>query len=272
MTQILFIEGVSGAGKSTLVSRLTDRLRGQGYSVRSWLEFDFTNPIDFYCTAYFSSHEYEDLCRRYPDSVEALRQYTVSPDDVRLVRYYNEDTPLFDQPLLSELWSREFCYEPQNPVPLSEYTRVYQAVWKQYFSTLDNESDYLIFDGSLLHHPINDMMRNYHADKEQMLYHVRQLLGALGSLERKIYYLCTDDIAAQLARAHADRGQNPPSAEYVDFWRQRYQNDQFVLQSVDEEYRIFDVSHNGWNEALEMIISDSDDQPSHYDRQYPLAD
>lgn len=256
MTRILFIEGVSGVGKSTLVSKLTERLRGQGYSVRSWVEFDFTNPIDFYCTAYLSSDEYEDLCNRFPASVEALRQYTVAADDIKLVRYYNEDTPLFDQPLLSELWDREFCYEPKNPVPLSEYTRVYQAVWRQYFSALGQETHFLIFDGSLLHHPINDMMRNYHADKEKILFHIRQLLGALGNRKHQIYYLRTDDIAAQLARAHADRGQNPPSAEYVDFWRQRYENDQFVLRSVDEDFQIFDVSRNGWNEALEMIISD----------------
>ena len=75
MPKILFIEGVSGVGKSTLVSRLTQRLRGQGFSIKSWVEFDFTNPIDFYCTAYFLSDEYEDLCGRYPASAEALRQY-----------------------------------------------------------------------------------------------------------------------------------------------------------------------------------------------------
>ena len=256
MPKILFIEGVSGVGKSTLVSRLTERLRGQGYSVQSWVEFDFTNPIDFYCTAVVSSEEYEDLCSRYPDSVEALRRYTVAADDIKLVRYYNEDTPLFEQPLLSELWDREFCYEPKNPVPLSDYTRIYQAVWRQYFFTLRQETYYLIFDGSLLHHPINDMMRNYHADKEQILCHIRQLLSAMGHVEKTIYYLRTDDIAEQLARAHADRGQNPPSAEEVDFWRQRYENDLLVLHSIDEEYKILDVSHNGWNEALEMIIND----------------
>lgn len=256
MPTILFIEGVSGVGKSTLVRRLTERLRGQGFSVKSWVEFDFTNPIDFYCTAYFLSDEYEDLCGRYPASAEALRQYTVSAADVRLVRYYNEDTPLFDQPLLSELWDREFCYEPKNPVPLSDYTRIYQAVWRQYFSTLGQETDYLIFDGSLLHHPINDMMRNYHADKEQILCHIRQLLGAMGHVEKTIYYLRTDDIAEQLARAHADRGQNPPSAEAVEFWRQRYENDLFVLHYIKKEYRILDVSNDSWNEALEMVLDD----------------
>ena len=257
MPQILFIEGVSGVGKSTLVSRLTQWLSGQGYSVKSWVEFDFTNPIDFYCTAVVSSGEYEDLCSRYPASVETLRRYTVAADDdIKLVRYYNEDTPLFEQPLLSELWDREFCYEPKNPVPLSDYTGVYQAVWRQYFSTPGQETDYLIFDGSLLHHPINDMMRNYHADKEQILCHIRQLLGTLGSQERTIYYLRTDDIAAQLARAHTDRRQNPTSAKEVEFWRQRYENDQFVLQSIDEKNKILDVSHNGWNNALEIILAD----------------
>ena len=99
-------------------------------------------------------------------------------------------------------------------------------------------------------------MRNYHADKEQILCHIRQLLGALGSQERTIYYLRTDDIAAQLARAHTDRRQNPTSAKEVEFWRQRYENDQFVLQWVDENFQIVDVSNKGWNNALEMILAD----------------
>lgn len=255
MTKVIFIEGVSGVGKSTMVSGLTERLRGQGYTVKSWLEFDFTNPIDFYCTAYFLASEYEELCARYPSSAETLWKYTIAADDVRLVRYYNEDTPLFDEPLLAELCEREFCYDPKNPVSLSEYTRVYQAVWKNYFSALNNEYDYLIFDGSLLHHPINDMMRNYHADKEQILFHVKELLGTLGKRKRYIFYLCTGDIALQLTKAHIDRGQEPPSAEYVEFWQQRYENDMFVLQFIDEEYQIFDVSHNGWKEAMETMLS-----------------
>lgn len=255
MTKVIFIEGVSGIGKSTMVSGLTERLRGQGYTVKSWLEFDFTNPIDFYGTAYFLTSEYEELCVRYPSSVETLRKYTIAADDVRLVRYYDQDTPLFGEPLLSELCEREFCYDPKNPVSLSEYTRGYQVVWKNYFSALDNECDYLIFDGSLLHHPLNDMMRNYHADKEQILFHVKELLGTLGKRKRYIFYLCTGDIALQLTKAHIDRGQEPPSAEYVKFWQRRYENDTFVLQSIEEEYQILDVSNNGWNEAMETMLS-----------------
>ena len=79
--------------------------------------------------------------------MQARRAWRDSEQALKLVRYYNEDTPLFEQPLLSELWDREFCYETKNPVPLSEYTRIYQAVWRQFFSMLGQETDHLIFDG-----------------------------------------------------------------------------------------------------------------------------
>ena len=54
MTELIFIEGVSGIGKSTMVRMLTEELRAEGYRVQPYVEFDFTNPIDFYCTAYLT--------------------------------------------------------------------------------------------------------------------------------------------------------------------------------------------------------------------------
>ena len=60
MTKLIFIEGVSGVGKSTMVQTLQKELTGLGYKVKSYLEGDYTNPIDFYYTAYFTAHEYEN--------------------------------------------------------------------------------------------------------------------------------------------------------------------------------------------------------------------
>jgi deoxyadenosine/deoxycytidine kinase len=51
VTELVFIEGVLGVGKSTMVHMLTDELKSLGYAVKEYLEFDYTNPVDFYCTA-----------------------------------------------------------------------------------------------------------------------------------------------------------------------------------------------------------------------------
>ena len=259
MTRLVFIEGVSGVGKSTMVRRLARELAAAGYSVENYVEFDYRNPIDFYCVAYLSAEEHARLCREYSAAAATIRQYTVDAGAAKLVRYYNEDTPLFDEPLLSELARREFCYKPRNPVTLEEYSRVYRYIWRDFAERLDGAWDFMLFDGSLLHHPINDMMRNYQAEQAQMTGHVLGLLQALGDVPRSIFYMQTDDLAGQLAAARRERGQLPPTEEQRAFWQQRHENDCAALNCMAEEYHVFDVSRRGWDAAarrmLEMLLA-----------------
>lgn len=232
MTKLIFIEGVSGAGKSTLVRNLTKHLRQHGNNVRAWVEFDPTNPIDFYCTAALSIAEHEALAERYPEQREALRRNMIPADRWRLVRYYHGDDPVFPQPLLSELWEHELCYHPKHPVSLETCTEIYTAVWRGFAAQLANcQEDFLLFDGSLLHHPLNDMLRNYQVAEAQAQRHINALLFSLRSVPRQILYVQTEDIPAQLARAHADRGQPAPTPEELSFWETRRKYDRSVCQN-----------------------------------------
>lgn len=253
MTKIIFIEGVSGVGKSTMVGKLIEDLRREGHTAKGYVEFDYTNPIDFYCTAYFTAEEYENLCRKYEADIDNIHRNVVCAGKARLIRYFDEDTPLFNEPILSELMSREFCYEPCNPVSLNDYTEAYAAVWENFALGLDNSFEFIIFDGSLLHHPLNDMMRNYNASAGQAVNHIQKLLSALGETERSIFYLKTDDIKGQLTKAHIERGQGIPDIAQIEFWEKRYINDMIVLDNIDEDYRIFDVTEK-WDSVRENIL------------------
>ncbi len=255
MTELIFIEGVSGVGKSTMARSLSAELKNCGYKVETYVEFDYRNPIDFYCTAYLSLEEYEIICSKYQEQLEQIRRNTIFAGNVRLIRYYDGDTPLFEEPLLSDLMKKEFCYNPVELVSLNEYTNAYKEVWSNYSSVLDDRFDFIIFDGSLLHHPINDMMRNYNITGEQAAYHVIQLLDSLGKCHYHIYYLKTENIGEQLKRAHVDRGQKVPTEESIKFWEARFKNDMHVLSNIKEEYQIYDVSNEGWDMAKEKILS-----------------
>lgn len=254
MSQLIFIEGVSGVGKSTMVRMLSEELQRRGYTVQSYLEFDYTNPIDFYCTAYLSEEEYEKICRDFNSEIAAISQNTITAGKARLVRYCNEDTPLFGDSLQSVLLQKEFCYHPEQLVPLKDYTSAYAEVWHNYAQSLNDTCDFIIFDGSLLHHPINDMMRNYHITGEQATEHVTILLKSLGAAKRQIFYLKTESITDQLKRALSDRGQGEPTNEEMVFWQTRYENDMIVLRNIQENYHIFDVSNDKWNLAREQMI------------------
>lgn len=244
MTELVFIEGVSGVGKSTMVRALAEKLGGRA---KSYVEFDYTNPIDFYCTAYLTGDEYKALCGEYPDAI------AIPAGGARLVRYYDQDTPLFEEPLLSRLAEKEFCYNPTRLVSLEEYSAAYQAVWADFAAAIDETWDFLLFDGSLLHHPINDMMRNYHITGEQAVPHVRALLRALGRRKRHIFYLQTPEIGAQLTKAHRNRGQAVPTGEEIAFWEARSRNDKTVLERIGEPYHSFDISREHWDSVREQI-------------------
>lgn len=248
---ILFIEGVSGVGKSTMVKALHKRLQDDGFTVKSYLEFDFTNPIDFYCTAYIPNERYRELCRSSPE----IAQYSIPAGEATLVRYYDEDTPLFSENLMQELRSMEFCYDPPHPVPLSDYTRAYKAVWSTFDARIDGSVDYYIFDGSLLHHPLNDMIRNYHASKEQTAAHVRAISASLTMAVYDVFYLFTENIANQLRLAYHNRRQAPPDTTDISFWKTRGEYDLYVLENTDLRYQMMNVTKYGYDAVFNKILA-----------------
>ncbi|MBQ3178996.1 MAG: hypothetical protein IJB52_14335 [Clostridia bacterium] len=253
MTELIFMEGVSGVGKSTMTRMLAEELTAEGHTVRAYLEFDFTNPIDFYCTAYLTAGEYAALCREYPEEADKLRRYTIHAGEAELVRYFDEDTPLFPEPLLTVLRGYEFCYHPKRLVSLEAYTEAYRHVWRNFAAGLDGTYDYILFDGSLLHHPINDMMRNYGCPGETALGHVSVLLAALGDCKRRIFYLEPENIGMQLAVAHRDRGQAEPDEQQIAFWERRCANDHYVLDRIREDRTVYNVTKQGWDNVRQQI-------------------
>jgi GrpB-like predicted nucleotidyltransferase (UPF0157 family)/deoxyadenosine/deoxycytidine kinase len=254
MTKLIFIEGVSGVGKSTITQKLCDKLRGMEYSVDRYREFDFPNPIDFYSTAHFKKNKYEALLAEYNWLTEDIKNNTVIADDVRLVRYYNQKTPLFPEPLLGKLREYEFCWNPANLIPLSEYTRVYKAVWEQFVQNTSNQLDYLIFDGSLIHHPINDMTRNYNATSEQITCHLNTLIETVGSFHPQIIYLSSDNVAERLKKARISRMETQPSDEQIRFWENRKDMDFAVMRQLSISCDVYDISQENWDSAIDVMI------------------
>ncbi len=258
MSKLVFVEGVSGVGKSTAVSWLSDKLTHLGYCVRTYLEGDSTNPIDFYSTACLSVNQYRLLCNKYTVYMGIIKENTVAVNDIRLIRYYSGKSPLFPEPLFSELMNNEFCYHPKNVMPIEKYTSIYASVWDKFQMNMDEKYDFILFDGSLLHHPINDLINNYQISPKQAVSFVSSLLLSITSTEKYVFYLKTNDIKRQLCFAEKARCKPAPKDESIAFWNTRYVFDMAVLNAIADDCRvlkIFDVSDKGWQSALNMILN-----------------
>ena len=254
LTKLIFIEGVSGVGKSTMVQTLQKELTGLGYKVKSYLEGDYTNPIDFYYTAYFTAHEYEKLCYKYSHNREIINMNTIKVDDIRLIRYAHGKEFIFEEPLLSTLIENEFCYHPKKIIPIDKYISVYTKIWNKYSESLKGKFDFVIFDGSLLHHPVNDIINNYHITGEQAVPFITALLNAIELTEKYIFYLKTDNISIQLQIAYKDRQHPKPTGKQIEFWERRFKEDIIVLNSIKENYQTLDISNNCWDKAKKEIL------------------
>lgn len=255
MAKILFIEGVSGVGKSTTTTKITKMLSQKGFSVKSYLEFDYHNPIDFYSSAYFKQEEYENLIKNYPRNIEDIKSNTTAVNSACIVRYYNQNNPLFPEPLLSELKEKEFCYKPKNLVSINEYSRVYRLVWDLFSKTYDSDIDFYIFDGSLLHHPVNDLIRNYDATNLQIITHINSLISAISSLNSFVCYIQTNDVCAQLHKARTNRNQTVASQKQLSFWEKRKEIDLAILREISLPYKIFDVSTGDWDYIVNSVVN-----------------
>lgn len=254
MKKLVFIEGISGVGKSTVTQKLCDKLRDMGLYADCFLEFDYKNPIDFYCTAYFTEDEYKSLFELYSESTEMILRNTFVIEGVRLVRYYSKTKPLFSEPLIGILKKHEFCYNPTNLVPFSEYSRVYRLIWERFSQNAVDRPDYLLFDGSLLFHPLNDMMRNYDITPEQAAVHVNTLIKTIETFSAQILYLSSGNVAERLQRARISRNESPPSEEQIQFWLKRKHMDLSVIQNLLIHYDMIDVSKENWDYLIDIML------------------
>ncbi len=254
MTKLIFIEGVSGVGKSTIVQTLQKKLTALGYKVKSYLEGDYTNPIDFYRTAYFTTNEYEKLCSKFSYINEIINMNTIKIDDIRLIRYANGKKFIFGEPLLSVLIENEFCYHPTKIIPMDKFIFIHKKIWNNFQKSLDGALDFIVFDGSLLHHPLNDIINNYHITGEQAIPFITTLINAIESTEKYIFYLKSDNISFQLQIAYKDRNRPKPTDKQTEFWKRRFKDDMIILNSIMEKYQILDISNNCLDKAEKEIL------------------
>ncbi|MEA4833357.1 hypothetical protein SDC9_101762 [bioreactor metagenome] len=251
--RLIFIEGVSGVGKSTTVSNLGKSLSDFGYSVKCHYEGDYDSALDLCWVSYITPYEYEKLLDSFPEEVDKIVKNTLHKGDYVLVRYQTGRTSLFCTQLHQLLHDKEFCYNPQNKLPILKFTEVYSMMWRC-FGDSNSSYDYEIFDASLVSHMTNDLMRNNNASSCEIANHLNTLLAFVSDYSPIVFYLYSDNIRNRLINARICRKQPPLNEEKIVFWQKRNKVDSVVLPMLSAPVVMCDVSNNNWTNIENQIF------------------
>lgn len=139
-------------------------------------------------------------------------------------------------------------YPPE--MSLAAFSQTYLCCWQHFMYTPQTHA--LILDGTLLHHQINDLIRNYDASNQTVLNHLAPLLQTVHSLHPIVFYISSSSVAQRLIHAQKSRQKPAPTAEQIAFWQHRKQADLHALKALSIPSHFLAVD-DGWGMVIETI-------------------
>ncbi len=137
-------------------------------------------------------------------------------------------------------------------IPLTAFSEIYLQCWRNFIKSNYEKDSILILDGTLLHHQINDMIREYDASDEVIADHLSKLICVIQQLNPIIFYLSSHDVGQCLAKARKNRSQSIPAKEQIAFWENRKRVDLYILDKLSVESHILNID-KGWEIILETM-------------------
>ena len=135
---------------------------------------------------------------------------------------------------------------------LSEFCEAYFQYWQNYVKNHSSNSNVLVLDGTLFHHPINDLLRIYNATDEFITSQILSMLSVIQPLYPIVFYLSSDDVGESLRKARINRSQPIASEEKISYWENRKRVDLHVLDRILIKSHIINID-DGWDSICEMI-------------------
>ncbi len=177
-----FVEGLQGSGKSTLVQKLSE-IFPDYTAVR---EGDYSLVELAWC-AYVSMDKYQEILDKYRDIRPLIEQKSFEENGHMIICYTQiiTDIPAFHKDLEQyEIYNGRRSYDEFRQIVLGRYRR-----WN---------TNKKIFECSILQNTIEDMILYRVMSDEEILEFYKEVGDALKEKDMHIFYLETDDIAANI--------------------------------------------------------------------------
>jgi hypothetical protein len=139
-------------------------------------------------------------------------------------------------------------------MPLLMFNEAYISRWEEFAGDAPADDSILIFDGTLIHHQINDLIREYNANEDIIAEHLSSLLYIIQKLKPIIFYLSSSDVRKRLLQARESRNQPIPSNCKIAYWENRKRVDLYVLDRLSAVSHILDID-GGWNAVIETMVN-----------------
>ena len=141
-------------------------------------------------------------------------------------------------------------YPPK--IPIANYFETHKQCWQAFIENKFNK-DFMIVDGTLLHHQINDLIREYSASDIAIANYLSKLISIIRPLNPALFYFSSDNVSERLIQARISRKQSAPTTDKIAFWENRKKIDLFVLKNLPIKVHIINVD-SGWDSIPQVIM------------------
>ncbi len=203
----IFIEGIQGTGKTTLLRKLESMLP----NYKAFYEGKLS-PVELAWCSYMNELEYEEICKKYSEITDEIKQYTLTEGSNKIVAYTKiiTDYEGFHRHLEEyTIYHGNKCYEEFKSVILNRYSKV--------------ETNGNVFESSFFQYVITTMMLFYEMSDEEIIGFYREVFDILKNKNFRLLYIDTDNVKDTITKIktervdwHCNEVWFPPLMKYIE--------------------------------------------------------
>lgn len=201
--------------------------------------------------AYLTPLEYKLLCKHFKrenfDNVVLGKNYV-------LVQYAVSKDTLYQGKLLDFLKGNEFCYKSNPRVDLDVFSRVMNERWRKLGEETQTD-EIKIFDGDFFQHPIEDIMRNFSRNVNEIIQYFAMVYDNIKDMNPILFYISQRNERESLARIAEERNREIfRDPRMIEHWKERKSIELNVIKQLPMKSYVIDNSNYDWDNVFRTII------------------
>ena len=174
--------------------------------------------------------------------------------DYVLVQYAVSKDALYQGKLLDFLKENEFCYKSNPRVDLDVFSRVMNERWKKLGEEIQKD-EIKIFDGDFFQHPIEDMMRNFSKNENEIIQYFARVYDNIKDMNPMLFYISQKNERESLARIAEERNREIfRDPEMIEHWKERKSIELNAIKQIPMKSYVIDNSNYDCDNVFRIII------------------